>query len=151
MEGGLRLSLRYTGSDDRDLRRRATKSRTDRSLQPLRYSHSRGVLSSVPGAHARLGEIPSAVPHIDVRAGRNCAADATRTSDSVSPHRSTDPPSGRAVSERGPPGIGRKGGRRSRPRGVLIHHPAWFDVSRVFSNLLGRNSDEKIVPPALVP
>src|SRR2546428_583703 len=78
MEGGLRLSLRHTGSDDRYLRRHATKSRTDRSLQPLRYSYSRGVLSPVPGAHARLAEIPSAVPHIDVRAGRHCAADASR-------------------------------------------------------------------------
>ncbi len=120
MEGGVRLSLQHTGSDDRYLRRRATKSRTNRGVQPLRYTRSRGVLSSIPGANARLAEIPSALPHLDVRAGRDCAADPTRTSDSVSPHRSKDPPSGRAVSERGPPGLGRKGRRRSRPRGVLI-------------------------------
>src|SRR5258708_25534288 len=87
MEGGLRLSLRHTGPDDRYLRRRATKSRTDRSLQPLRYSHSRGVLSSVPSANARLAEIPRAVPHIDVRAVGDCTAESTRASDPVSPDR----------------------------------------------------------------
>src|SRR5258708_17843248 len=99
MERGLRLSLRHTGSDDRYLRRRATKSRTDRSLQPLRYSHSRGVLSSVPGANARLADIPKAVPHIDVRAGRACTTESTRAADPVSPDRRPGAHSRRAIFE----------------------------------------------------
>jgi ribonuclease BN (tRNA processing enzyme) len=56
------------------LRRCATKSRTHHGVQPLRHSHSRGVRSSIPSAYARLAEISSAVPHVDIRVGRDCAA-----------------------------------------------------------------------------